>query len=374
MKRIIYLFMIAILVTSCREDDQYLFNAADFRSEVDGKSTDLYTLTNGIITMQVTNYGARVVSLFVPGRDGTTDDIVLGLPSIDAYVNNSGERFLGACVGPVANRIGGATFIIDTLVCNLDKNDNEVNTLHGGFNGLDRVVWDVVEVGQSMLTLNYLKQDGEGGFPGNLNIEMTYTITDKNEFVVKYTANTDAPTYVNISHHSFFNLKGEANGTILDNEMIINADAITPVDELLIPTGEILPVDGTPFDFRESHLIGERIGVDNQQLKYGNGYDHNWVLKRTNEGTIEFACSVYEPTSGRLMEVYTDQPALQFYSGNFFDGTQIGKYGRTLNFRESIALETQGYPDSPNHSNFPSIRLDPGETYTHTCIYKFLVK
>ena len=203
---------------------------------------------------------------------------------------------------------------------------------------------------------------------------MTYTLTPDNEFRVDYVAETDKATHVNISHHSFFNLKGEGNGTIEDNIMVINASYTTPVNEVLIPTGEIADVTGTPFDFREPHAIGERIGVENEQLANGGGYDHNWVLDRKTDGEVEFAASVYEPESGRVMEVYTDQPAMQFYSGNFFDGSTTGKYGKALRFRESIALETQKYPDTPNHDNFPSTLLRPGEKYTHVCVYKFGVK
>ena len=210
--------------------------------------------------------------------------------------------------------------------------------------------------------------------PGNLKIVMTYTLTPENEFRVDYLAQTDKATHVNISHHSFFNLKGEGNGTINDHVLYINASKTTPVDSVLIPTGEIVPVEGTPFDFREPKAIGQDLEVENEQLKNGAGYDHNWVLDRRTESELELAASVWEPASGRYMEVWTDQPALQFYGGNFFDGTTVGKYGRTLNYRESIALETQKYPDTPNHANFPSTLLNPGESYTHTCVYRFSAK
>ena len=199
---------------------------------------------------------------------------------------------------------------------------------------------------------------------------MTYTLTPANEFRIDYRAETDAPTVVNLSHHSFFNLKGEGNGTILDNELWIKADSTTPVDGVLIPTGELAPVEGTPFDFRQPTVIGARIESDNEQLKNGHGYDHNWVLSREGDG-VELVASLYEPTTGRVMEVLTDQPGLQFYSGNFFNGKSIGKYGRPQSYRESVALETQHFPDSPNHENFPTTRLNPGEIYTHTCIYRF---
>ena len=350
-----------------------LIPAENFDATVDGKHVALYTLNAGDITMQVTNFGARVVTLFVPDRNGKTDDIVLGYADIDTYLNNPGERFLGAVVGPYANRIAGGVMEIDGETYTLPQNNNG-QTLHGGLKGLDMVVWDVESVSESAIVFKYLRPDGQDGFPGNLAVEMKYELTPENEFAVTYSASTDKPTYVNISHHSFFNLKGEGNGTVEDNVMVINASHTTPVDSFLIPTGEIADVTGTPFDFREPHAIGERIGQENGQLANGGGYDHNWVLDRKSENGVEFAASVYEPASGRFLEVFTDQPAMQFYSGNFFDGSTCGKYGRPLGYRESLALETQKYPDSPHHPEFPSTRLDPGETYTHTCIYRFSVK
>lgn len=350
-----------------------LIPADNFRQVVDGKNVDLYTLKAGDLIMQVTNYGGRVVALQTPDRSGKYEDIVLGYNNLNNYINNPGERFLGAVVGPYANRIANGTYTIDDQVYTFPQNNND-NTLHGGLKGLDKVVWDVKDVNDSAIVLTYLHPDGQEGMPGNLQIEMTYTLTGDNEFKVDYQAITDKATHVNISHHSFFNLKGEGRGTILDNVMTIAASQTTPVDDELIPTGEVTPVDGTPFDFRTPHLIGERINQEDVQLANGGGYDHNWVLDRKSDDDMEFAVSVYEPTTGRYMEVFTDQPALQFYSGNFFDGTTVGKYGRTLNYRESLALETQKYPDTPNHPQFPSTLLIPGQTYTHHCIYKFSTK
>ena len=350
-----------------------LIPAENFRQSVDGKNVDLYTLKAGDLIMQVTNFGGRVVALQTPDRNGSYEDIVLGFNNLDNYVNNSGERFLGAVVGPYANRISNGTYSINDQTYTFPQNNND-NTLHGGLKGLDMVVWDVKQVNDSAIVLTYLHPDGQEGMPGNLQIEMTYTLTGDNEFKVDYQAITDKATHVNISHHSFFNLKGEGRGTILDNVMTIAASMTTPVDDELIPTGEVTPVDGTPFDFRTPHLIGERINQEDVQLANGGGYDHNWVLDRKSDDDMEFAVSVYEPTTGRYMEVFTDQPALQFYSGNFFDGTTEGKYGRTLNYRESLALETQKYPDTPNHPQFPSTLLIPGQTYTHHCIYKFSTK
>lgn len=350
-----------------------LLPAENFQSEVDGKKTDLYTITNGDITMQVTNFGARVVSLWAPDREGNMADIVLGYENIDRYVNNTGERFLGAVVGRVANRIGGGKFTLNGVEYNTPQNNNG-QTLHGGEKGVDMVVWDVVEVKPDAIVLHYLAADGEDGFPANLDITMTYTLTADNEFRVDYKATTDAPTVVNLSHHSFFNLKGEAGGTITDHILMLKADKITPVDEFLIPTGEFMSVEGTPFDFREPTAIGERIDADNEQLRNGKGYDLNWVLEREDNGEVMNVATLYEPQSGRAMDVLTDQVGIQFYSGNFFDGTYDGKYGEPLRFRESVALETQKFPDAPNQPSFPSVVLNPEEEYTQVCIYKFYTK
>ena len=265
------------------------------------------------------------------------------------------------------------TYTIGEETYNFPQNNNG-QTLHGGLIGLDMVVWNVDKVTEDSIVLSYLRPDGQEGMPGNLNIVMTYTLTPDNEFRIDYDAETDNATHVNISHHSFFNLKGEGNGTINDHVLYINASKTTPVDALLIPTGEIADVTGTPFDFREPKAIGQDVNVENEQLKNGAGYDHNWVLDRKSESGLELAASVWEPASGRYMEVWTDQPALQFYGGNFFDGTTVGKYGKTLNYRESLALETQKYPDTPHHAHFPSTLLNPGEKYTHACVYKFGVK
>ena len=375
MKRSLFIIAAAAMLAGCAAEktEVQLIPAANFETEVDGKPVSLYTLKNGDLVMQVTNFGARVVSLWVPDRDGNYEDVELGYDNIRSYTDNPGERFLGAVVGPYANRIAGGRFVLDGKEYDLPKNDKG-QTLHGGMKGVDMVVWDVVSVSDTSIVFSYLHPDGQDGFPGNVDIDMIYTLTPDNSFRVDYSAVTDAPTYFNISHHSFFNLKGVGNGTVLDNVMVINASHTTPVDGHLIPTGEIADVTGTPFDFREPHAIGERIGADNEQLRNGNGYDHNWILDRESEGDIEFAASVYEPASGRFMEVFTDQPAMQFYSGNFFDGSVSGKYGKPMRHRESIALETQKYPDSPNHPDFPSTRLDPGQEYTHTCIYRFSVK
>ena len=373
MKKIVFaaLCILAAACTSVKKAE--LIPASSFETEVDGKPVSLYTLKAGDLVMQVTNFGGRVVSLWVPDKEGNLEDVVLGYDNIDKYVNNPGERFLGAVVGPYANRIADGKYSIDDVEYTFPQNNNG-QTLHGGLKGLDMVVWDVFAADDTTLVLSYTHPDGQDGKPGNLEIFMTYTLTTDNEFKVDYLAQTDKATHVNISHHSFFNLKGEGNGTINDHILHINASATTPVNDVLIPSGEIADVTGTPFDFRAPKPIEQDLYVENEQLKNGGGYDHNWVLDRQTADQMELAASVYEPASGRFMEVYTDQPAIQFYGGNFFDGTTDGKYGRALRFRESIALETKKYPDTPNHENFPSTLLRPGEDYVHHCVYKFSVK
>ncbi len=374
MKRILALCAVCAIIASCTPKSEInLMPAEDFVTVVDGKDVALYTLKNADLTMQVTNFGARVVSLWTPDRNGNHEDIVLGYNNIDQYVNNPGERFLGAVVGPYANRIANGTYTIDGQVYTFPQNNNG-QTLHGGLKGVDMVVWDVVAVTDSSILLSYLHPDGQDGMPGNLKIDMTYTLTADNEFKVEYVAETDKATHVNMSHHSFFNLKGEGNGTVNDHVLMIRASRTTPVDEVLIPYGTIVDVEGTPFDFREPKEIGRDLDMDDQQLRNGAGYDHNWVLDKQSCCDVELAASVYDPSTGRYMEVYTDQPALQFYGGNFFDGSTCGKYGRPLRYRESIALETQKYPDSPNHDNFTDTLLRPGEKYEHVCIYRFGTK
>ena len=370
MKRLFYALALAVLASCTAGNQVKLLPVSDFETILDGKEVTLYTLKNADLTMQVTNFGARVVSLWTPDKNGNYEDIVLGYDNIDKYINNPGERFLGAVVGPYANRIAGGTYTICNETYTFPQNNNG-QTLHGGLKGLDMVVWDVFAADDSTLVLSYTHPDGQDGMPGNLEIFMTYTLTSSNEFKVEYLAQTDKPTHVNLSHHSFFNLKGEGNGTINDHILYINGSKTTPVNEVLIPTGEISDVTGTPFDFRKAKAIGTDLCVENEQLKNGSGYDHNWVLDRQTPDQLEMAASVLEPASGRFMEVWTDQPAIQFYGGNFFDGTTDGKYGKALRYRESIALETQKYPDSPNHPHFPSTLLKPGEDYTHTCVYRF---
>ena len=373
--KIIFYSLLCVMFLSCQQrNDIQLLNKADFEKTYDGKEISLYTLVSESgITAQVSNFGGRVVALWTPDRNGNYTDIVLGRRTIDEYINYSGERFIGCVVGRYANRIANGQFELDGETYNLPINNNG-QTLHGGLKGLDMVVWDVVNVTKNEIQFAYTSPDGEEGFPGTLSIEMTYTLTPDNELKITYKAETDKPTVINLSHHGFFNLKGEANGTINDHYLTINGSYIIPVNKVLIPTGELMAVENTPFDFRVSTQIGERIGVNHTQLEYGIGYDHNWVLDRKSEKDIEYAVSVYEPVSGRQIDVWTDQPGVQFYGGNFFDGLGKGKYGGTHAYREAFALETQHFPDSPNNPAFPSTRLNVGETYQYTCIYKFSVK
>ena len=373
MKRFLIFALCAMFFIGCtKKNEVKLMNVNDFNTEVDGKKVSLYTLKNGFLTMQVTNYGGRVVSLWMPDFKGSYDDIVLGYDNIDRYINNKGERYLGAVVGRCANRIGGGSFTLDGKKYELYKNAGE-NTLHGGEFGVDRIVWDVKSVTDNAIVLHTVLPDGMDGFPGNLDITMTYTLTPDNEFRVDYLATTDAPTVCNLSHHSFFNLKGEGNGSIFDHLLRINGKLITVVDKNLVPTGRLISVKDTPMDFMQSKAIGKDFNVYHPQMANGNGYDFNWVLNK-RIGEMGFAASVLEPESGRVMEVFTDQPGMQFYSGNFFDGKTMGKYGKPLRTHESFALETQMFPDSPNQENFPSVVLRPGEEYHHTCIYRFGVK
>lgn len=357
-----------------KKDELPLLDKSAFEATVDGKPVSLYTLDSGDgLTVQVTNFGLRVVSIWAADRNGKYADVAVGYENIDRYIHNKGERFIGPIVGRYANRIAKGQFTLDGTTYQLPTNNNG-QTLHGGLKGLDMVAWDVKEVTPSSVSFSYTSPDGDEGFPGNLTMDVKYSVTPDNGFKIEYKATTDKPTVVNLSNHAFFNLKGDGGGTITDHILTINAGHTTPVDSVLIPTGELAPVDGTPFDFRTPTAIGARIDADDAQLKNGLGYDHNWALNRKSGNAVELAVTLYEPASGRVMEVYTDQPGVQFYSGNFFDGKTNNKYGQPIGYREALALETQKFPDSPNHPDFPSTRLNPGETYTHTCIYKFYTK
>lgn len=320
----------------------------------------VYTIRGGALEMEVTDYGARVLSLMAPDRNGVMADVIVGYGTLDEYLACPGERFFGAAVGRVANRIGKAGFTIDGKQYCLPKNDNG-NTLHGGFEGFDRVFWKVERASESTIEFSLIDPNGHEGWPGNLSVHMTYELTPDNSFKVSYRAVTDAPTLCNLTHHSFFNLTGDSSKSILEHQLMIDALAYLPVDGKLIPTGQVCSVEGTPFDFRGSKSIG-------RDIEAAGGYDHNWCLDGTG---LRKAASLFEPLSGRRMDVITDQKGLQFYSGNYFDGSYSGKGGHMIGHCCALALETQSWPDSIHHSGFPDTVLRPGETYSHTCIYHF---
>jgi len=333
----------------------------------DGAPVTLYTLKNvNGMEARITTYGGAVVSLTAPDRAGKWADVVLGMDSLDGYRHQG--NFFGALIGRYGNRIGHAKFTLEGKTYNLPKNDGD-NTLHGGPEGFDKKVW-VAKTIPGGLELTYVSKDGEMGFPGTLTAHVVYMLTEKNELRIDYTATTDKPTVVNLTNHSYFNLKGAGEGDILQHQVMINADRTTPVDSGLIPTGELRAVKGTPFDFTKPTAIGARIEQNDEQLKFGKGYDHNWVLNKGNGGLTK-AAEVFEPTSGRVMEVWTTEPGLQFYTGNFLDGTIRGKGGKVYPHRGAFCMETQHYPDSPNKPSFPSTELKPGATYKTTTIYRF---
>lgn len=362
-----------------KENQVRLLEEADFDATVDGKKVSLYTLKNrqGMVA-QITNFGGRIASLWAIDKEGNYSDVVAGCKTLAEY-QKANEVYLGALIGRYGNRIGNSKFSLGKNTYKLKANDGK-NQLHGGPKGFQNVVWDANlyknEKGEDVLELTYLSKDKEEGYPGNLNVKVIYTLTNSNELRIDYSALTDKPTVVNLTHHSFFNLHGFSSGkakSINSHLLRINGDSYTPTNETLIPTGEIRSVEGAPFDFRQSIKIGERVDENNVDLKYGKGYDHNWVLNKKG-GEMSLAAEVYEPSNGRVLTVFTSEPALQFYGGNFFQGKDKGKYGEVYEYRTSFALETQHYPDSPNHPNFPTTQLNPGEKYKHTCIYKFSVR
>jgi aldose 1-epimerase len=345
---------------------------ADFGKTTDGTPVEIYTLNNSSgAGARIMTYGGIVEKLSMPDKNGKFDDVVLGFDNLDGYLTNS--PYFGALIGRYGNRIGGAKFMLEGQTYTLAAN-NGPNTLHGGLKGFDKVVWTVVkaDVGPDgpRLELNYLSKDGEEGFPGNLNVTAVYTLTEDNALKLTFTATTDKPTVLNLTHHSYFNLAGQGNGDILGHLVYINADQTTPVDSVLITTGEFADVTGTPFDFRTLTAIGARINDPNPVLQYGPGYDHNWVINKP-PGQFGLMARVVEPNSGRVMEVWSDEPGLQFYAGNFLDGTITGKGGKVYQRRTAIAMEPQHYPDSPNKPNFPSVELKPGQTFHNTIEYKF---
>ena len=327
--------------------------------------------SNGV-KMQVTTLGARVMNLFVPDKNGTLVDVVLGFDTPEEYLGSS-EPFFGTAIGRYGNRIAKGKFELDGKTYSLPINNGQ-NTLHGGPGGFHNVNWTVVESDESHIVFYYVSKDGEEGFPGNLTVKMTYFLTEENEFKITYEAETDQATPVNLTHHSFFNLNGEGVGDVLDHELQLMASKYTPVDSTLIPLGTNDAVTGTPMDFTKAKAIGKDISESTEQLTFGGGFDHNWVLDKKKPGELELAASVFAPQTGIGMEVWTTEPGIQFYSGNFLDGSIKGKGGKPYNFRAALCLETQHFPDSPNQPAFPSTILKPGEKYNQTCIYKFSTK
>lgn len=336
--------------------------------KIAGKTVELFTLKNSKgMEAAITNYGGIVVSLKTPDKAGKMADIVLGFDSLEGYTKE--HPYFGAIIGRYGNRIAKGRFRLNGVEYKLATN-NGPNALHGGLKGFDKVVWDVVAADERSVELRYVSKDGEEGYPGTLTATVKYTLTDANELRIDYTATTDKDTVVNLTNHSYFNLAGEGQGDILGHLVEIHADRFTPVDAGLIPTGELKPVAGTPFDFRQPHAIGERIQAKDEQIERGKGYDHNFVLNG-EMGRLRPAARVVEPKSGRVMEVLTTEPGIQFYTGNFLDGSVKGKGGKAYQFRYGFCLETQHFPDSPNQPTFPTTVLKPGETYKSTTVYKF---
>lgn len=350
-------------------------HAAANASVEDFDSIKLYTLTNDHgMSVKVTNYGAIITSIIVLDREGQPADVVLGYNNVEGYINAVDKPYFGAVVGRYGNRIAKGSFTLDGETYSLAVNNGE-NSLHGGIIGFDKVVWTVQSADQNSIKLNYLAKDMEEGYPGNLNVTVTYTVTDENELVIDYHATTDKATPVNITQHTYFNLKGEGKGQILDHELTLRAKRYTPVDKNLIPTGQLPKVAGTPFDFTTSKAIGKDIGDDNEQLSFGGGYDHNWVLDKDGASDeLALAAEVYEPSSGRVLSVSTTEPGIQFYCGNFLDGRLTGKSGKKYVHRGGFCLETQHFPDSPNQPNFPSTILQPGEIYQTQTVFAFSTK
>lgn len=332
----------------------------------DGTPVDIYTLKDGKVEVRITTFGGIIQTLKVPDRKGESADVVLGFDTLDQYLKTGNPPHFGGIIGRYANRIAQGTFQLNGRTYHTPKNDGD-NTLHGGTVGFDKVLWQGREI-KDGIELTHVSANGDQGFPGTLTATVRYTLNG-NELRIEYSANTDADTVVNLTNHSYFNLKGQGDGDILQHEIKINADRYTPVDANLIPIGQLAPVEKTPFDFRKLTAVGARINEDNEQLKLARGYDQNWVL--TNDGKFAEVVELYEPTSGRVVEISTDQPGTQFYTGNFLDGTLTGKAGRVYKFRYGLAFETQHFPDSPNHPNFPSTELKPGQRYHTVTVYKF---
>jgi aldose 1-epimerase len=361
-----------IAASSCQGAAKPGIKMSEFGKMPDGQAIELYTLNNSSgMQVAITNYGGRIVALTVPDRNGKMDDVVLGFDDLPGYLTNN--PYFGALIGRYGNRIGGAKFTLDGKEYHLAANDGP-NSLHGGLKGFDKVVWKAhpVEGNHPALELTYLSKDGEEEYPGNLKVKVVYTLMGNNALQIDYSATTDKDTVLNLTNHSYFNLSGQGNGDILKTQMMIDASQFTPVDATLIPTGELRSVEGTPFDFRKPTAIGERINGDDEQLKLGKGYDHDFVLDRSGHG-LTLAARAVDPDSGRVLEVLTTQPGIQLYTGNFLDGTVHGKGGKVYGRRSAFCLETQHFPDSPNKPNFPSTELKPGQAYHETTVFKFSI-
>ncbi|HKS08880.1 MAG TPA: aldose epimerase family protein [Pyrinomonadaceae bacterium] len=365
----VFLFILSPLAIAVA---QPAITSASFGKTADGHNVQIYTLRNrNGMEARITNYGGIVVSLTAPDRDQKFTDVVLGYNTLDDYMNPPFPYF-GAIIGRYGNRIAKGRFTLNGVEYKLAVNNGE-NHLHGGLVGFDKVIWGAQQRNSAAgpaLLLSYVSKDGEEGYPGNLRVTIVYTLTNTNELKINYTASTDKDTVINLTHHSYFNLAGEGNGDILDHRVVLKASRFVPTDAGSIPTGALKSVAGTPFDFLSAHTIGERINQDDEQLKFGNGYDHTWVINGRN-GVLRQAASVYESTSGRVMEVWTTEPGVQFYTGNFLDGSRPGKSGKPYPRRSGFCLETQHYPDSPNRPNFPTTTLRKGTTYRSTTIYRF---
>jgi aldose 1-epimerase len=369
--RIMLLVVVAVLFTGPAAAGDKGIGRKSFGKTKEGHPVELFTLTNSNgMSVSITNYGGIVTALTAPDSKGKFADVVLGFDNLDGYL--AGHPYFGCIVGRYGNRIAKGTFTLDGTKYTLAKN-NGPNHLHGGVKGFDKAVWQAepleTKAGQA-LKLSHTSKDGEEGYPGTLKVTVTYTLTKKNELKIEYHATTDKATPVNLTNHSYFNLKGQGEGDILGHELEINADQFTPVDSTLIPTGELKSVEDTPLDFRKATMIGARIDKDDEQLKFGKGYDHNYVVKDT-DAKVPLAARVHEPKSGRVLEVFTTEPGIQFYTGNFLDGSNTGKGGKVYKQRSAFCLETQHYPDSPNQPKFPSTILQPDQQYRSLTIYKF---
>ncbi len=371
-RNVLLILTLAVLcpdVTGYSRAPQSAVERASFGTMTDGSPVEIYTLTNAAgIELKAIAYGGIITSLRVPDRNGRLDDIVLGFDRLEGYLAD--HPYFGAIIGRYGNRIAKGRFALEGRTYKLATN-NGPNHLHGGNKGFDKVLWTAEPVsGRNALAFSRTSAHGEEGYPGNLRVQVTYTLTEKNELIVDYRATTDKATPVNLTQHSYFNLAGHGSGDILGHQLLLNADRFTPVDETLIPTGELAPVADTPFDFRKPTLIGARIKQENEQLKNGKGYDHNWVLNRQGTGR-QLAARVVEPTTGRTMEIATTEQGVQFYSGNFLDGTLTGKGGAVYKHRTGFCLETQHFPDSPNQPKFPSTTLRPGREYRTSTVFTF---